>query len=424
MPEDYRLDPFTNTKQPILLTNEKWTIPSVSPFTIRLFEVPLKETPSSLSMRVVDSLVVAITTAAQNIVTVQNGAWFPVNAVITIDSEKMQVVGPYSSAATTLSAAITSTTATTFTAASGAALAVGEMVLIDSEYMLITAISTNTVTVTRGYNGSAAATHASGAGIYVQNALTVTRGYNGTIATTHTSGMDVFIENSMAEVSAVPTAGQFWPDYSTKADGDSDWNTGTILFNNADVGKQVAVNYKGMGNLADSRAVAHGKQLFTVSGTFTVPAGVKTVYVSLCGGGGNGGNGGASAGGGGGGAGDAKISYRVSGLTIGASVAVTVGGIAGTSSFGSFVSCAGGGNGGNNGGNGGSAGGPGGSAGGRTAGQGGSGLFGNGGLGGGTNNSGAVGGPASGYGAGGGGGAENSTYAGGAGTPGMVLVEW
>ena len=38
-------------------------------------------------------------------------------------------------------------------------------------------------------------------------------------------------------------------------------------------------------------AAAHGKKLFTASGTFTVPTGVTQVWVSLCGGGGNGGAG-------------------------------------------------------------------------------------------------------------------------------------
>ena len=58
-------------------------------------------------------------------------------------------------------AAIVSTTVTTFdvTATEGALFSPGNMILIDSEYMEITAVATDTLTVTRGFNGSTAATH-------------------------------------------------------------------------------------------------------------------------------------------------------------------------------------------------------------------------------------------------------------------------
>ena len=64
-------------------------------------------------------------------------------------------------ATTTIAAAIVNTTDTTFdvAAAGGLLLSPGNMILIDSEYMEITDITTDTLTVTRGYNGSTAATH-------------------------------------------------------------------------------------------------------------------------------------------------------------------------------------------------------------------------------------------------------------------------
>lgn len=57
--------------------------------------------------------------------------------------------------------AIISTTATTFnvTTDSGKLFSPGHMILIDSEYMEITKIATDTLTVTRGFNGSTAAAH-------------------------------------------------------------------------------------------------------------------------------------------------------------------------------------------------------------------------------------------------------------------------
>lgn len=98
-------------------------------------------------------------------------------------------------------------------------------------------------------------------------------------------------------------------------------------------------------------------QVFTSSGTWTVPAGVTKAKVTVIGGGGGGGGtstAGAQIGGGGGGAGAAI--RLVSGLTPGASVNVTVGaagtvgnnangGTGGNSSFGAFCSATGGGGG-------------------------------------------------------------------------------
>jgi hypothetical protein len=72
--------------------------------------------------------------------------------------------------------AITSTTATTFTVASASGadpynrtprLSVGNLIKVDDEYMEIVAISTNTLTVIRGVNGSTAATHEIGADVSV-----------------------------------------------------------------------------------------------------------------------------------------------------------------------------------------------------------------------------------------------------------------
>lgn len=56
--------------------------------------------------------------------------------------------------------------------------------------------------------------------------------------------------NALTEVAATPSAGEFRPDYSTKADGNEAWNTGLIEFNSADAGKIVQITYTGMGTLA------------------------------------------------------------------------------------------------------------------------------------------------------------------------------
>jgi hypothetical protein len=91
-------------------------------------------------------------------------------------------------------------------------------------------------------------------------------------------------------------------------------------------------------------------QVFPSSGTFTVPSGITKVKVTVVGGGGNGAASTSSGtisitstGGGGGGGGGTAIEI-ISGLTPLSTVSVTVGGAAGTSSFGAFCSATGGGN--------------------------------------------------------------------------------
>ena len=78
-------------------------------------------------------------------------------------------------------------------------------------------------------------------------------------------------------------------------------------------------------------------QVFTSSGTFTVPAGITRAKVTVVGGGGSG-----AAGVGGGGGGGGTAIEIVTGLTPAGTVTVTVGGVAGTSSFGAYCSATGG----------------------------------------------------------------------------------
>lgn len=68
---------------------------------------------------------------------------------------------------TTLSAAITTTSATTCTATSVTNLSAGQTILIDSEQMYIYSISSTTLTVERGINGTTAATHVISSNIYI-----------------------------------------------------------------------------------------------------------------------------------------------------------------------------------------------------------------------------------------------------------------
>jgi hypothetical protein len=185
----------------------------------------------------------------------------------------------------------------------------------------------------------------------------------------------------------------------------------------------------------------HGKQRFTSGGTFTVPLGVTTVWVSGCGPGGGGGGGNAGTNGGGGGGGGACTMGEAVSVTPGDAITVTIGtgggggasggnGSAGSAAttFGGLLSLAAGAAGAfaGTGGAGGTGGGTGGAGYGQSGtdnsfgGSGGGGLFGTGGAGG-TNVT-VAGRAGSGYGAGGGGGGNGG--AGGAGSSGFLLVEW
>lgn len=178
-----------------------------------------------------------------------------------------------------------------------------------------------------------------------------------------------------------------------------------------------------------------GMQAFTSNGTFTVPTGVKTLKVTVVGGGGNGSNATYNNGtynywaGHGGGAGGMAQDF-ISGLTAGDTVAVTVGGAGGTSSFGTYLSATGGGSAGLDSAGGGGAGANGivntnGGGGGFRpeqfqSGAGGASYFGGNGKASANDNGQAGANGGGGAGAGGGG----AAYTGGAGGAGLVIVEW
>lgn len=345
---DIRFDPFKNIWEPHSTANEILTVPANSPYRIRLAEVPQKTSPTSLAIQVADTLAAAAT-AAQTTLTVSNGAWFAVNDVI----------------------------------------------LVDSEYMLVTDISSNILTVSRGYESTTPVTHAAGA--------------------------NVVISDSMQEVATSPSSGQFWPDYNTEKGTEENWNTGTLEFNAQDAGKRLLASYMGIGTLADRRVIGSGYQIFTDNGEFKVPRGITKVFITGCGGGAGGGafyisNGTAYPGAAGGQVIEHPLNvepdmfYAITIGTGGAGRSNTAFGYAGgASSFGNLLTLTGGS--------------------GSANGTGGSGVFVNGsglfGIGGASSGGSANGGNATGYGSGGG--ANNSTYSGrygGAGTPGFLLIKW
>ena len=79
------------------------------------------------------------------------------------------------------------------------------------------------------------------------------------------------------------------------------------------------------GTIQTTAAIPHGKQKFTSSDTFTVPAGVTTVYVTGSGGGGGGGSGGGGGNSGGGGGGAEATTTQPVTVTPGSAITVTIG---------------------------------------------------------------------------------------------------
>lgn len=92
---------------------------------------------------------------------VQNASadWQRVISILGVWGSHDDYANAWVDSTTVLGVAITTTGATTFTSSSGASLKAGWIIKIDSEYLYIVSISSNTVTVQRGVNGSTAATH-------------------------------------------------------------------------------------------------------------------------------------------------------------------------------------------------------------------------------------------------------------------------
>jgi len=142
----------------------------------------------------------------------------------------------------------------------------------------------------------------------------------------------VNVANGGTNLSATPTDGQL-----LIGDG-SGYTLATLT-----AGSGIAVtNSAGGISIAAPAAGGTRGQIFTSTGTFTVPSGVTSVKVYVAGGGGNGGlASGTNSTTGGGGGGGLAIKY-ITGLTPGATITATVGGVAGTSSFGAYCSATGG----------------------------------------------------------------------------------
>jgi hypothetical protein len=136
---------------------------------------------------------VASTTATTLTVDSTAAAAVGVGSVLRIDDERLLVTGrAMADSGQTLAGDIDQQVKNvTVPVSDGTAFAVDEVILIDAERMLIVDIAGNNLIVKRPWDGTANATHSSGASVYALRSLTVTRGALGTTAALHTGGTAV-----------------------------------------------------------------------------------------------------------------------------------------------------------------------------------------------------------------------------------------
>ena len=89
--------------------------------------------------------------------------------------------------ANTAGALVASKSETTVPVNTGTLVKDGEIITIDSERMFVESISGNNLTVIRGYDGSALASHANPSDVYAPRTLTVVRASEGTTAASHST---------------------------------------------------------------------------------------------------------------------------------------------------------------------------------------------------------------------------------------------
>lgn len=167
---DWRFDPFTESFNAATITEEDRIIPASSPYRVRLFEVPRQDSPST----VVPVILVQLNEDLD-------------------DSE----------------------TGVDIVAGHYARVVVNDVILVDSEQMLVA-----------GKPGSPT--------------LTVTRGYGGTSAATHDNGTMMEILNSLTEItSGSPASREFRVDYK--------YHTALVLFHSGQGGYDVRFDYYGLG---------------------------------------------------------------------------------------------------------------------------------------------------------------------------------
>lgn len=149
------------------------------------------------------TLAAAVSSTTSAAVTVSDSSAAGVGDVLIVDGESMLVsdnaMADTGQAQQGDGCSTASPSDNVLTVSSGAAVAAGEVLQLDAEWMLAESVTGDNVTVERAYLGTQIAGH-SDAAVYAPRSLTVLRGFGGTTAATHESGAAASVALVPAEV--------------------------------------------------------------------------------------------------------------------------------------------------------------------------------------------------------------------------------
>lgn len=128
-----------------------------------------------------------------------------IGSLLRVDNERMVVTDrSWVDSTQTLASDIGSlNNNTTLSVQDGTAFRKGEIIAIGSEYMRVVDIVGNTLIVTRAWDGTVLATHASTAKVYRSTSLTVERGACGTTAATHLTAAPIYLHQAPGPIRAL-----------------------------------------------------------------------------------------------------------------------------------------------------------------------------------------------------------------------------
>lgn len=133
------------------------------------------------------TLAVAQTDATGTVCTLSDSSLVDVGETILIGTEQQYVSAKalLDTTANTAGALVADASETTVPVNTGTLVLAGEIISVNSEKMLVVSISGNNLTVQRAYDGSVLAAHNNTQDVYAPRTATVTRGENGTTAASH-----------------------------------------------------------------------------------------------------------------------------------------------------------------------------------------------------------------------------------------------
>lgn len=137
-------------------------------------------------------------TAAATVITVDDGEKFKAGDIIEVESETMLITESPRLADYLNEGSEVTNSDTTLTVTDGTKFAVNDIIKIDEEKIKVTAISTNNLTVTRGWEGTVATTHQQTTAVYIVDDIVVTRGFLGSTAATHADDISISIVDVFA----------------------------------------------------------------------------------------------------------------------------------------------------------------------------------------------------------------------------------